>query len=87
VDELHSVENNGNNPAQIMLTWKIAGVKQTRSLAVSKVSRLVGESLAEANSLFRACSAMATEGARRSIANRWLRKQETVKGKIGSRGV
>jgi hypothetical protein len=87
VGELHFIENNGNKPAQFMLTWKTAGVKQTRSLAVPRFSRLAGESGAEANSLFRDCSATATEGTRRSMANRWLRKQETVKDKIGSRGV
>jgi hypothetical protein len=37
VDELHFVENNGNKTAQLVLTSKFAGVKQTRSLAVSKV--------------------------------------------------
>jgi hypothetical protein len=37
VDELHFAENKGNKTAIFMLTSKLAGVKQTRSLAVSKV--------------------------------------------------
>jgi hypothetical protein len=41
VDGLHFAENKDDKSALFLLTSKPAGVKQTRSLTVSKVFRLV----------------------------------------------
>jgi hypothetical protein len=87
VDGLHSIENKDDKDLNFQLTSFTEGVKPESFFDSFPGFPVSGESGAEANSLCRACSATAIEGWRRSIANRWLRKQETAKGKIGSRGV
>jgi hypothetical protein len=87
VDELHFAENKGDKIARILLTSSAGGVKTQSFFDSFQGFPVSGESGTEVSSLRRACSATATEGRQRSIANHWLRGQETVKGKTGSRGV
>jgi hypothetical protein len=51
VDELHSMENKADRGAIVCLTLSLAAVKHTRSLTVSKVFPVGGESGAQASSL------------------------------------
>jgi hypothetical protein len=57
VDELHSPENKGNKIGQFILTSKMPGVKQTRSLTVSEVFWLVASPGLKQVHRSRACSA------------------------------
>jgi len=51
VDELHSIENKGPKISNLFLTLSLVAVKQTRSLTVSKVFPVGGESGAQTSSL------------------------------------
>ncbi len=87
VKTVHLARFKRHKQANFLLTPELVAVKQTRSLARSKVFPVGAESGAQARSHAASQDAM-QRGSARVKAKRWLRRTRTqVKGRIESRGV